>query len=61
MTKQGNISIDSENMKPNFGEKQDLLVHYSETADSYLDLLLAHLKENNIDNSKEVSTVFFFN
>lgn len=59
LTKQGNISIDSENMKPNFGEKQDLLVHYSETADSYLDLLLAYLKENNIDNSKEVSTVFF--
>lgn len=59
LTKSGSVAFESETMKSNFPEKQDALAFYSETGDAYLDLLLAYLKENDIDNSKQVSTTFF--
>ena len=59
LTKSGSVAFEGENMKSNFPEKQDALSFYAETGDTYLDLLLSYLKENDIDNSKQVSTTFF--
>jgi len=59
LTKQGSMSIESEKLKANFGDKQDTLSFYAETGDTYIDLLLVLLKKNNIENSKQVSTTFF--
>lgn len=59
LTKQGSMSIESEKLKANFGDKQDTLSFYAETGDTYMDLLLVLLKKNNVDNSKQVSTTFF--
>lgn len=59
LTKQGSMSLESDKLKANFGDKQDTLSFYAETGDTYMDLLLVYLKDNNISNSKQVSSTFF--
>lgn len=59
ITKDGAMSIEGSNLKPNFGDKQDVLAYYSETGDTYIDLLLNYLQINLVETSKRFSSVFF--
>jgi len=59
MSDQGSFYLEGENMKANFGDKQDALEHFATTADNYLDTLLSICKEKGIKIKAKILSTYF--
>lgn len=56
---QGSSNLEGENVKPNFGDKQDALEFFATNGDAYLDKLLSIAKEKEIEIKAKILSVYF--
>ena len=56
---QGSSNLEGENVKPNFGDKQDALEFFATNGDAYLDKLLSIAKEKEIEIKAKILSEYF--